>query len=55
MSSYQLPIIDLRELDNPATQKHFYQKLRFIAREIGFFILLATLFQSNNERICLLI
>ncbi|EMN4130174.1 MULTISPECIES: isopenicillin N synthase family dioxygenase [Providencia] len=39
MSSYQLPIIDLRELDNPATQKHFYQKLRFIAREIGFFYL----------------
>ena len=39
MSLTQLPIIDLRELDNPETRDDFYKKLRFIAREIGFFYL----------------
>ncbi|HBO24184.1 MAG TPA: isopenicillin N synthase family oxygenase [Providencia sp.] len=39
MSATQLPIIDLNELDNPETQADFYKKLRFIAREIGFFYL----------------
>lgn len=40
MSLYQLPIIDLRMLDNPETRDDFYKKLRFIAREIGFFYLI---------------
>lgn len=39
MSVTQLPIIDLNELDNPETRADFYKKLRFIAREIGFFYL----------------
>ena len=39
MPSTQLPIIDLSELDNLETQADFYKKLRFIAREIGFFYL----------------
>lgn len=39
MSITQLPIIDLHELDNPETRENFYKKLRFIAREIGFFYL----------------
>lgn len=39
MSLYSLPIIDLSELDNPKTRDSFYKKLRFIAREIGFFYL----------------
>ncbi|MEX6315234.1 hypothetical protein AB6G19_17585 [Providencia manganoxydans] len=51
MSAYQLPIIDLRELDDPSTRENFYQKLRFTAREIGFFILLSTMFHRNNEKI----
>lgn len=39
MSITQLPIIDLHELENPETRESFYKKLRFIAREIGFFYL----------------
>lgn len=44
MSITQLPIIDLQELENPETRENFYKKLRVIAREIGFFILLGTIF-----------
>ncbi|MEX6156816.1 isopenicillin N synthase family dioxygenase [Providencia manganoxydans] len=40
MSAYPLPIIDFRELDDPSTRENFYQKLRFTAREIGFFYLI---------------
>ncbi|MGG4608082.1 isopenicillin N synthase family dioxygenase [Providencia sp. Me31A] len=39
MALTQLPIIDLQELDDPASRENFYKKLRFIAREIGFFYL----------------
>lgn len=35
----ELPIIDVRELDNPETRETFYKKLRVTAREIGFFYL----------------
>lgn len=34
-----LPILDLERLKNPLTQKDFYQQLRYIAREVGFFYL----------------
>lgn len=51
MSAYLLPIIDLRELDNPETRDSFYQKLRFMTREIGFFILLVMILRLNNVKI----
>lgn len=53
MSSYQLPIIDLRELDNPSTRESFYQKLRFTAREIGFFYLIGHNISSEQREILL--
>lgn len=49
MSAYQLPIIDLRELDNPSTRDNFYQKLRFTAREIGFFYLVGHNISSQQR------
>lgn len=49
MSITQLPIIDLHELENPETRESFYKKLRFIAREIGFFISLGIIFPLAPE------
>lgn len=48
-ASFQLPIINLAELDNPELHAEFHEKLRYMAREIGFFYLVGHDI-SVNER-----
>lgn len=38
-TTIQLPILDFTKLHNPDTQSEFYQQLRYIAKEVGFFYL----------------